>query len=203
MCKQCLSLSLSLCLCVCLFAEPPGVLLPQQDQMQQQQQLPQQDDSLSEPTGPDHSPGTPSAEKRIQRDFSDSEGAEINSPTSALSSPRPSTEGPRGVVEWRGGNTTARKQEAAMSPTQVMPVTSTKQRDAALSTSRVAPSGTSRGAVLSPDSSMSRVSATQGYPAITLVTEPAEESEGVERGSNGVPASSQPHPWSSSLQVGP
>ena len=192
-------LFLPVCVCVCVRAEPIGAFLSQQDQMQQDQ-VPQED-SVSEPTGPDPSPGTPSAEKRIQRDFSDSEGAEINSRTSTLSSPRPSTDGPRGVVEWRGGVANAGKQETTLSPAQVLPVTSTKQPETILSTSKVAPSSTSRGALLSPDSSVSRMSATQGYPAIILVTEPAEESEGVERGSNGIPASTQPHPWSSSLQV--
>ena len=161
------------------------------------------EESLSEHTGPDHSPGTPSAEKRIQRDFSDddSEGVEVNSPAGSLSSPRPSNESPMGVVEWRASVNNAVKQEATIPPAmQAIPVTP-RQPEATATTSKVAPSNTSKGAVLSPNSSMSRVSVTQGYPAITLVTEPAEESEGVERGSNGGPSSSQPHPWSSSLQV--
>ena len=165
----------------------------------------------------ERSPGTPSADGRIKRDFSD-----IDDNASILSSGRRSNsvgnvssiKGGKGVVEWRGSGVASQDEETPVI-THLPPPAGVSVSDAKLKSSDSGKGvGSSEGAtrqpntqkpdqegtahqttgVLSPRST--NPSNNQGYPAITLVTEPADDLEGMDQSS--LPG---PHPWSASLHA--
>jgi hypothetical protein len=166
----------------------------------------------------ERSPGTPSADGRIKRDFSD-----IDDNASILSSGRRSNgendissiKGGQGVVEWRGS--------PRVSPVAGQPIVDHVSPPLGVAESRA--KGSDSGKVCETSEGGSRQSNTQktqdvgvvhpthhsangvsprstnpsnnqGYPAITLVTEPAEELEGMDQS----PPPGR-HPWSASLQA--